>query len=1089
MFEELDQLLLSDLFDGTQQGEIIELHEGERREVAILFADIKGFTALSERLDPEQVRMILDKLLQLFTLCIKQYGGYVDKYEGDLVMALFGAKVASERDTERAIRAALQMLEKLKQFNALLANNPTVQGVELGIRIGINTGLVTTGRIGEKREGDFTVYGDAVNLASRMESNAPVNRIMLPEEAMQLVKETFEFEDHGEIQVKGKSKPVSVFLVKGLKAKHIHRWEVKQSAYIGREKELAVLHETYDRVKKHLADGKDLSRLEAQKPLVVDIKGQAGLGKSRLMYEFLRDKGEHVWVLHGTTPRFTQNPYCVFASLIRHSLNIAHIDPPPVIKEKLETGFRALEPELYEESEIQNLRSSLPLMGYLLGVKYDDLRLQLTGKELQPHLQTAIRYFLEATAAKANHVGLPLLVILEDLHWLDEASQTTLEFLMNTLNLEARRKQKDFKYLVFFLVYRPEYEVPQAVHNEAEFLEIELQPLDEHDAERLIRSMSAELELPADLKHQLIEKSAGNPFYLEEWVHLISEMPPSRRTTALLSVPKTLTGLILSRIDRLEHDVKLLLQKAAVIGKEFFVEILAEIEKKLQRPENISAQLDHLEARDFVFRTLGSKYSAYLFKHIITQEVAYNTLLIANRKILHRIVAEVIEEQFADNVEEFYYDLAEHYSKAEIQEKAFEYLKKAGEKAQANYDNQKAIALYDQVIALAQTREDRETEIDYLLKKGEIFWLIGKWDEQREINGEAFRLAEKTHDQKRIAEATLALGRSYWLKGEHNNALMYLRQARTGFEIIHDKSGMGRTVNTMGNVYKEPEVGKYTKAIECYLEAINICEKSNEDKKWIPGVQCNMGIAYTDQGEYDKAMACYQTALKMNATLGNDKFLFALTIAVTAYTNCMKGDYDAAMACYEQWITMSQEIGSKWMTSNAFGWLGFMHQLKGNYDTAIVCYDQAIAVAEELQREYHLATWFIRKGETLLLLQKTEEAQAVNAQGLQFAEKVDVRKAYVREEIFRSHVLSAKIDFVLGKKTEAIRRLSDMLTHTQDEAEIAGLHYELWKMTGKENHRQTALERYRTLHKQTPKFEYKKRIEELREPFGKQDKV
>jgi len=490
MFDELDQLLTSDLLDTTPKDEALELHEGERREVAVLFADMKGFTALSERLDPEQVRMILDKLLQLFTLCVRQYGGYVDKYEGDLVMALFGAKVASERDTERAIHAALQMLAKLKQFNALLAKNPMVHGVELGVRIGINTGLVTTGRVGAKREGDFTVYGDTVNLASRMESNAPVGRIMVPGETMRIVKEVFEFEDHGKIEVKGKSEPVSVFLVKGLKAKPVQRWHVKRSAYVGRDKELATLHEKYDVAMNRL---KKTPGVLEEKPIVIGIKGLAGLGKSRLLYEFLKSKAETPGVpkrttgdsqdsqtetsvvrrtpgvsavsatLHGTTPRISQNPYCVFTSMIKDYLNISQIDSPQVVKEKLEAGFQALEADLNDEREVRDLRDILPIVGFLLGVKYDDVRLQLKGKELCSYLQTAIRYFLEATAAKANHSGFPLLVILENLQWLDEASWTTLDFLMLTLNLEEKRKQKYFKHLLFILVYRPEYSVPNAV--------------------------------------------------------------------------------------------------------------------------------------------------------------------------------------------------------------------------------------------------------------------------------------------------------------------------------------------------------------------------------------------------------------------------------------------------------------------------------------------------------------------------------------------------------------------------------------------------------------------------------------------------
>ncbi len=253
MFDELDQLLASDAFTKKEAKSTLKLKEGERREVCILFADVKGFTALSERLDHEEVHTILDKLMQLFTVRINHYGGYVDKYEGDLVMALFGAKIATERDTERGIYAALQMLEILDQFNMLLEKKLGLEN-RLDVRIGINTGWVTTGKVGEKREGDFTVYGDAVNVASRMESNAPINRIMLPEKTMKIVEETFDFDDYGEIEVKGKAKPISVFLVKGLKSERLHRWQLRRSRYVGRDKEIAFLTEKYESIKDRISD-------------------------------------------------------------------------------------------------------------------------------------------------------------------------------------------------------------------------------------------------------------------------------------------------------------------------------------------------------------------------------------------------------------------------------------------------------------------------------------------------------------------------------------------------------------------------------------------------------------------------------------------------------------------------------------------------------------------------------------------------------------------------------------------------------------------------------------------------------------------
>jgi len=315
MFDELDQLLAQDKFLQKKTKSTLKLKEGERRDVCVLFADIRGFTKLSENLDHEAVQNIIDKLMQLFSARIIHFGGYIDKYEGDLVMALFGAKVASEQDTERAIHAAMQMLVVLEQFNTSIVKEIGIEN-RLGVRIGINTGEVTTGKVGLKREGDFTVYGKTVNLASRIESNAPVDRIMLPEETMLIVKDVFDFKYHKEISVKGISKPVPVFLVKGLKKTIIHRWQTRRSTFVGRDKELAFLAEKFDLIKERITE----TEFQQYKPPVIGVQGEAGLGKSRLADEFLRSIPELAFYVHGTTPRIAQPPFCIFTSMMRQYL-------------------------------------------------------------------------------------------------------------------------------------------------------------------------------------------------------------------------------------------------------------------------------------------------------------------------------------------------------------------------------------------------------------------------------------------------------------------------------------------------------------------------------------------------------------------------------------------------------------------------------------------------------------------------------------------------------------------------------------------------------------------------------------------------
>ena len=671
-----------------------KLKEGERRLVAVLFADVHGFTEMSEKLDPEVVFLIIDELMRVYTKCIKNYGGYIDKYEGDRIMALFGAKETSEQDTERAIKAALQMIDILYPYNRILDEQyPELVDVKLDIRVGINTGLVTTGKIGGDRNGDFTAIGDVVNLASRMESNAPVHRIMLNKRTKIIVDNIFDFDDHGEIRVKGKSKPVSVFLVKRLKAKALRRWEVLKSAHVGRDKVIRILETKFDIVKNRLEQ--DVNEGE-RKPVVIGIRGDAGIGKSRLLYEF--QKTGNTVALYGTTPNINQNSYCIFAEMIKEYFRISDIDSGDVAINKLEKGMSDLKKYLSLTEQVF-LDSAIPMLGYLLNIGYDDIRFSLEPKDLQVHIQTSIRYFIEAVAKTVNGQKEPLIVVLEDLHWIDELSELTIDYLVRTLNSENKHADSSqCRQLMFILTYRPEYEVSKEISSNSAFEEIELQPLQEEDAEKLIQSISGDMKHSQRIRKLLMKKSGGNPFYIEEWVQLVKEMPD----TAELPVPDTLNSLILSRIDMLEDNLKQLLQVAAVVGREFSCKVLPGVYKKLNNHDDIITSLKLLEAGDFIIEDSNTDIPSYFFRHILMQEVAYSTMLIANRKMIHRMTAEVIEEQF-ENLTEFYCELAEHYTKAEIWHKALEYSRKTGTyfKKILKYDD--AITYYRKSLSICRT--------------------------------------------------------------------------------------------------------------------------------------------------------------------------------------------------------------------------------------------------------------------------------------------------------------------------------------------------------------------------------------------------
>ncbi|MDD2331876.1 MAG: adenylate/guanylate cyclase domain-containing protein, partial [Candidatus Cloacimonetes bacterium] len=380
-----DILFGTDFFDleldNKTQKEKLMLREGELREVTILFADIKGFTDLSTHYDPEIIHLKMDEIMKIFSKCITFYGGFVDKYMGDGIMALFGAKKATEQDPQRAILAALKMQQQLRLYNSLLNEQESFREVTLGLRIGINSGLVSVGKVGESREGDFTVYGPEVNLASRMESNAPVNRIMLPDHTKKIIEHIFEFEHRGEIQVKGIEEAINCWTVIGLKTEKAPRWQSSSHKFIGREIELKTLFDAYTQIQSAAAISTEIA------VQIIGIQGEPGLGKTRLIYEFekqIQTINPKPKILHAACNGICPTPLNLFANLFEAVFGLRISEALDTKKQKLTQGFKALETDNTKQQEALN--DALNMIAFLLEIRGNDPRLKQSGKDLLQHL-------------------------------------------------------------------------------------------------------------------------------------------------------------------------------------------------------------------------------------------------------------------------------------------------------------------------------------------------------------------------------------------------------------------------------------------------------------------------------------------------------------------------------------------------------------------------------------------------------------------------------------------------------------------------------------------------------------------------------
>ena len=863
--------------DSTE--EKLQLREGELREVAMLFADIKGFSSISNLFDAETIHKKMDELMKLFSRCISYYGGFVDKFMGDGIMALFGAKQASEQDTERAIMAALKMQQQLGAYNRMLKKQAGFENVELGLRIGINTGIVSVGKVGADREGDFTVYGPEVNLASRMESNAPVNKIMLPFATMKQVSRSFDFEAVGELSVKGFDQPIDCYTVLAPKLEGSLHHRNHSSGYVGRETELAKLNELLTAAK---GNGSSL----------MHIRGDAGMGKTRLVYEYEKANSDKAMFLHGACSGISPAPLNLFSSVFEAYFRIQLNENPELKLSKLSESFTQLETDM-DAASASKLKDITNLIAFLLEIKLEDTRLKQSGTDLLNHLFMAIETFMQCIAAQAARAGKPLLMILDDLHWLDEASNLVLQNLItkdNTANAAV----------VWVLMSRMEFELPDYCAGHPNLREIRLKPLTEDNVRALISAHTSGIELPETAINKVVSLSEGNPFYLEEWCSYIESLPQNELRD--FPVPATLHSLIQSRLDRLPIALRTLLYKASVIGKDFFVDILKQIEARLGESINVDETLANLEEQSIVFKALGFDYSAYFFKHIATREVAYQTLLQENRKLLHRLCGEAIEQLYPNRLNEFYFVLADHFSKAEVWDKAASWLELAADKAASTYNNEQALELYRKLLGIPSVNEPKKLETR--LKIADIMWLKGEWDSAAEDIELVLDLAKASNNLAICCHACRFLGMASIYMPDMQRAYQLFTKAEAIATELGDPLLTCIAKSNLSNWYLQNSDYEHAKALQ--LASLELALQLNEHQRQAKSLS-NLGMIALNMEDTALALDYFGQSLKIATT---QRLLKEESIALgnIGYTYIIMQDYANAMPMLQAKLELADKM-------------------------------------------------------------------------------------------------------------------------------------------------------------------------------------
>jgi class 3 adenylate cyclase len=664
--------------------------EGERKLVTVLFADVANYTSIAEKLDPEDIHQIMDGCFKILMDEIHKYEGTINQFIGDGVMALFGAPVAHEDHAQRACHAALSIHKDLEDYEKKIKKD---FGAEFKMRIGLNSGPVIVGSIGDDLRMDYTAVGDTSNLASRIENMANPGTSLVSSHTYRLARDYFEFEALGKMEVKGKKEPQEIFeLIKtGEVDTRIAASEAKGlTRFVGRKNSMAALIEAFEKT-------------QSGSGQIMGVVGDAGVGKSRLLLEFKNQvPQDEITCLVGQCLHFgSAMAYLPILDILRSYFEIKEGDQEYRIKKNMEEKILQLD---------EKLESVLPPFHELLSLKVEDEAYQ----KLDP-LQKREKTFeaLRDLLVRESQTR-PMILVVEDLQWIDKTSEEFLSYLIEWLA---------HTHILLILLYRPEY--THTWGSKSYYNRIGLDQLTAKSSAELIQAILQEGEAVPELRELILNRAAGNPLYMEEFTHTLLENGAIQckdqkcvliKKASEIQVPDTIQGIIAARMDRLEDNLKRTMQVASVVGTDFAFRILQTI---MGMREELKSYLLNLQGLEFIYEKSLFPELEYVFKHALTQEVAYNSLLQKRRKEIHQKIGKAIESLYAERLEEFYEMLAYHYSKSENPDKAYQYLKLSGTKAVRNYSNSEAFRFCKEAInvltRMPETDENKREQIEVRL--------------------------------------------------------------------------------------------------------------------------------------------------------------------------------------------------------------------------------------------------------------------------------------------------------------------------------------------------------------------------------------
>jgi len=940
---------------------------GERKLVTVMFADISGFTALSEKQDPEYVRGLMNDCFNTLVPIIEKFGGVVDKFVGDEIMALFGAPFAHENDAERALRASLEMMNILNDFNKN-------RNLNLGMHFGVNTGLVVAGGLGSDGRQQYSVMGDTVNVAARLEDVSETGQIVVGPNTHRLTASLFKFDMLPPVRVKGKSEPIPIYRLVGLKSAPESARGIAglRSPLVGRASELNMLIET-------------VASLKSRKGSVVSILAEAGLGKSRLVSEARAATSESALWVEGRALSYAEGiSYWAARSVLDNLVGVNQDAPPANVSAALRDFT---EHHLHEKSQ-----GVFPYLARLRDVPMD-AESESTLKDLLPQALQNRMHAAFADLIRAVADARPLVLVWEDLHWADHSSLGLIETLLALT--------EDLP-LFLVLVFRPneegrawEWHQKIAAQMGERYRVLELNPLTQADSALLVENLLKIENMPEATRQLILNKSEGNPFFLEEllrslidtgMVLLEGNRAVATHAISQLEVPDTLQGVIAARIDRLPSEDKYTLQTASVIGRVFQQVVLGYLLQRQRADVPLEAALSELQQRELI-RWRGDL--EYIFKHAITRDVTYNSLLIMRRKELHRATAETIEMLFPDQLDELAPTLAYHHEAAESHEKAAEYFTRASDRAQQTYANLEAIAFYRAAIQQWEQLGDKAKLITAYENLGMVLGLVGQVDDAIQVfetalsllddddavtrarlfrrEGNAYNVSRRVDDMIAVYERAIAVpvprtdeSINEWLDlqldriwacyfaarvPEMKSIIEETQSSLEGYGTLSQKARWFESLVLVDlrrcRYYQLPD-GTLQNAKK-QLEAA----RSSSNRRVLGRAETILGFVHLWRNEDDEAEQYLAGGLKNVEAVGDVDTQF-INLNYLALIFRKRGDIALAKEWASRTLMLAQKANSHFYQAAALGSLGWVEFHAGNEPKAEEYLEQALALQEKI---------------------------------------------------------------------------------------------------------------------------------------------